>query len=71
MSTPMGVKRASTYRTDPRDETRPSQIRWHLRERVGIASTPIERVYALLARLPRWLMAPVALVGHGIMQARG
>ncbi len=31
---------------------------------------PIERVYALLARLPRWLMGPVALFGHGIMQAR-
>ncbi|MGA7617961.1 hypothetical protein [Candidatus Binatus sp.] len=31
---------------------------------------PIERVYALLARLPRWLMGPVALFGHSIMQAR-
>jgi len=31
---------------------------------------PIERVYALLARLPRWLMGPVALFGHGIMQTR-
>ncbi len=31
---------------------------------------PIERVYALLARLPRWLMGPLALFGHGIMQAR-
>ncbi len=31
---------------------------------------PIERVYALLARTPRWLMAPVALLGHGVMQAR-
>lgn len=30
----------------------------------------IEHVYALLARLPRWLMGPVALFGHGIMQAR-
>src|SRR5271169_3295075 len=31
---------------------------------------PIEHVYALLAWLPRWLMGPVALFGHGIMQAR-
>lgn len=31
---------------------------------------PIEHVYALLARLPRWLMEPPALFGHGIMQAR-
>ena len=31
---------------------------------------PIERIYALLARLPRWLMGPVALFGHGVMQAR-
>ena len=34
------------------------------------APRPIERVYALLAKLPRWLMGPVALFGHGIMQAR-
>ncbi|MGP0094141.1 MAG: hypothetical protein ACLPKB_29975 [Xanthobacteraceae bacterium] len=31
---------------------------------------PIEWVYALLARLPRWLMAPAAMFGHGVMQAR-
>jgi len=31
---------------------------------------PIERVYTLLARIPPWLMAPVALFGHGLMQAR-
>ncbi len=31
---------------------------------------PIEHIYALLARFPRWLMGPVALFGHGIMQAR-
>jgi hypothetical protein len=31
---------------------------------------PIERVYALLAKVPRWLMGPVALFGHSIMQAR-
>ena len=31
---------------------------------------PIERVYALLARMPRWLMAPAAMFGHGVMQAR-
>jgi uncharacterized protein YndB with AHSA1/START domain len=31
---------------------------------------PIERVYALLAHAPRWLMAPAARFGHGVMQAR-
>ena len=31
---------------------------------------PIERVYALLALIPRWLMVPVAMFGHGVMQAR-
>lgn len=31
---------------------------------------PIERVYALLARIPRWLMVPAALFGHGAMQRR-
>ena len=31
---------------------------------------PIERVYVLLANMPRWLMAPIARFGHGIMQAR-
>jgi hypothetical protein len=31
---------------------------------------PIERVYALLARVPRWLMVPVAMFGHAVMQAR-
>jgi hypothetical protein len=31
---------------------------------------PIERVYALLARIPRWLMVPAAMFGHGVMQAR-
>lgn len=31
---------------------------------------PMERVYALLGHAPRWLMAPVARLGHGIMQAR-
>lgn len=30
----------------------------------------IERVYALLANAPRWLMAPAARFGHGVMQAR-
>jgi hypothetical protein len=30
----------------------------------------IERVYGLLANAPRWLMAPAARVGHGVMQAR-
>ncbi len=36
----------------------------------GASPRPIERVYALLARTPRWLMAPVAMFGHGVMQAR-
>jgi hypothetical protein len=42
----------------------------------GAIATPsarprfIERVYALLARMPRWLMVPAAMFGHGIMQAR-
>ncbi len=39
-------------------------------EKPAASPRPIERVYALLARLPRWLMGPVALLGHGIMQAR-
>jgi hypothetical protein len=30
----------------------------------------IERVYALLAKMPRWLMVPAAKFGHGVMQAR-
>jgi hypothetical protein len=30
----------------------------------------IERVYALLASAPHWLMAPAATFGHGVMQAR-
>jgi hypothetical protein len=39
-------------------------------EKPAVSSRPIEHIYALLARLPRWLMEPVALFGHGIMQAR-
>src|SRR5208337_2554391 len=31
---------------------------------------PIERVYALLAMMPRWLMVPAAKFGHGVMQRR-
>jgi hypothetical protein len=31
---------------------------------------PIERVYRLLAHIPRWLMIPAAMLGHGLMQAR-
>jgi hypothetical protein len=30
----------------------------------------IERVYSLLAVVPRWMMAPLAKVGHGMMQRR-
>lgn len=30
----------------------------------------IEAIYALLGRLPRWLMTPIAMFGHGVMQAR-
>ena len=36
----------------------------------AVPARPIEHVYAILARLPRWLMGPAALFGHGIMQAR-
>jgi hypothetical protein len=31
---------------------------------------PIERVYAALARIPRWVMVPAAMFGHRLMQAR-
>jgi hypothetical protein len=31
---------------------------------------PIERVYSLLGLVPRWMMAPLAKVGHGVMQRR-
>ena len=31
---------------------------------------PIERVYSLLAVIPRWMMVPLAKVGHGVMQRR-
>jgi hypothetical protein len=31
---------------------------------------PIERIYWLLAHIPRWLMIPAAMFGHGLMQAR-
>jgi hypothetical protein len=34
------------------------------------APRPIGRVYALLGRLPRWVMLPAAVFGHRIMQAR-
>ncbi len=33
-----------------------------------VSPRPIERVYALLARMPRWF--PAAMFGHGVMQAR-
>lgn len=36
----------------------------------GAPRRPIERVYTLLARIPRRLMMPVALAGHRVMQAR-
>jgi hypothetical protein len=42
----------------------------------GAAASPsarprlIERVYALLAKMPRWVMVPAAKFGHGVMQAR-
>ncbi len=36
----------------------------------GSSPRPIERIYALLARVPRWLMVPAARFGHGMMQAR-
>ena len=31
---------------------------------------PIERLYALFAMMPRWVMAPIAKFGHGVMQRR-
>src|SRR5208282_2451268 len=31
---------------------------------------PIERVYSLLGLMPRWIMAPIAKFGHGVMQRR-
>ena len=31
---------------------------------------PIERIYWVLAHIPRWLMIPAAMFGHGLMQAR-
>jgi hypothetical protein len=31
---------------------------------------PIERVYSLLGLMPRWMMAPLAKFGHGVMQRR-
>lgn len=36
----------------------------------AIPPRPIERVYALLAMMPRWLMVPAAKFGHGVMQRR-
>ncbi len=30
----------------------------------------IERIYAVLAGMPGWMMAPIAKIGHGIMQRR-
>jgi len=39
---------------------------------IGADSGPIliERVYGLLAIVPRWIMLPIARIGHRIMQAR-
>jgi hypothetical protein len=39
-------------------------------ENPAASPRPIERVYALLARIPRWLMIPIAKFGHRVMQAR-
>ena len=39
-------------------------------DKPAFSPRPIERVYALLARIPRWLMVPAAMFGHGVMQAR-
>jgi hypothetical protein len=38
--------------------------------KTAISPRLMERVYALLASTPRWLMAPAARLGHGVMQAR-
>jgi membrane protease YdiL (CAAX protease family) len=35
-----------------------------------VSRRPIELVYLLLARMPRWLMAPAAKFGHAVMQRR-
>ncbi|MGO9545149.1 MAG: hypothetical protein ACLPPF_10185 [Rhodomicrobium sp.] len=63
-------------------ELHPSGSRLLVRGRVGaqwpagIAGQPatpprpIERVYAFLALIPRWMMIPIAEFGHGVMQRR-
>jgi hypothetical protein len=38
--------------------------------KTSVSPRLIERAYALLASAPRWLMAPAAKFGHGVMQAR-
>jgi hypothetical protein len=39
-------------------------------ENPAASPRPIERVYALLARMPGWLMIPIAKSGHRVMQAQ-
>ena len=38
--------------------------------KTSVSPRLIERAYAFLASAPRWLMAPAAKFGHGVMQAR-
>jgi hypothetical protein len=38
--------------------------------RRSVSPRLIERVYALLAKMPLWLMTPVATFGHALTQAR-
>ena len=63
-------------------EPQPSGTRLLVRGRVGPkwpaggagepATSPrlIERIYAILAGMPRWMMAPIGTLGHGIKQRR-
>jgi hypothetical protein len=63
-------------------EPQPSGARLLVRGRVGPQwpaggagkpATPprlIERIYAILADMPGWMMAPVAKIGHAVMQLR-
>jgi hypothetical protein len=63
-------------------EPHPAGSRLLVRGRVGqkwpaggvgkpaVPPRPIERIYEILAIIPRWLMSPIAKLGHGVMQRR-